>query len=338
MKPFYLFPFYVVLLWSCNSEPAPQADSEIQSSIYTHPVLIEEGMKLYDAPVRSAESFTVAESDSFYCSGLFNWMNEKPWLELFNQSGDVYWLYFEENYPQHQGLFRDTIFRKLYLDKILGTDIAVQLDGFERSLNIYADTSGIQLFDDLWILEQSIEARELTSSASLALLDYFVPYFLWSFEEEGILDLKKDYGFLCQSIQPPKGTDSDRLCELQFDYFPFDSTDYMYSSHYIVDASIIFSNLGDFNYINRLSTLDSLMALHQNSDFLKYCWAETSQGLLRRDIDYWQSKEKVFQELDSLLYNDWEQKDLSLLLEIEALKRYFKEEGREAHLFDKRSG
>ena len=93
----------------------------------------------------------------------------------------------------------------------------------------------------------------------------------------------------------------NHFINLQYAYFPFDSIQMGYSSHYLIDGSKIYSTLGDMRYFNRLGALDML----DNQTQFKYSaisslWEETLDHLAWDNKPYWNDLDAVLQELDSI--------------------------------------
>lgn len=118
-----------------------------------------------------------------------------------------------------------------------------------------------------------------------------------------------------------------QFINLQFAYFPIDSIEIGYSSHYLIDGSKIYSTLGDMRYFNRLQALDIL----DNQTLFEYpiistLWEETMDQLAWDNRPYWNDLNAVLQELDSIQNLEKVQSEQKYAVQLSAYRSLIEQE------------
>ena len=219
-----------------------------------------------------------------------------------------------------------------------GESIQIQLDSLQRMSWSIADHQVIAQFNLLQALQKDISRTPLQVEVDVQQLNEKYPFYNWDCDDLFCI-VNLDYGFLSSQTSRQEASVFRKFIALQCQYFPIDSIEYPLSSQYIIDGSNIYNNLGDFGYLNRLRSIDSLRNSGVGEALFNALWKKTTEALFSVENPFWYESEKILTELDSL--NNMFQSDQkkAFRVELSVFRKRISDRAKEdQNYFNKRSG
>lgn len=220
----------------------------------------------------------------------------------------------------------------------LGESIQIKLDSLQRMSWSIGDNQVIAQFNLLQAIQKDISRTPLQVEVDVQLLNEKYPFYSWECDDL-FCKVNLDYGFLSNQTSRQEASVFRKFIALQCQYFPIDSIEYPLSSQYIIDGSNIYSNLGDFGYLNRLRTIDSLRNSGVGEALFSALWKNTAEALFSMENPFWYESEKILSELDSLnsMFRSGQEK--AFRVELSVFRKRISDRAQEdQNYFNKRSG
>lgn len=219
-----------------------------------------------------------------------------------------------------------------------GESIQIQLDSFQSMSWSIADSKVIEQFNLLQALQKDINRTPLQLEVDVQRLNEKYPFYSWECDDL-FCTVNLDYGFLSSLTSMQEASIFKKFIALQCQYFPIDSIEYPLSSQYIIDGSNIYNNLGDFGYLNRLRSIDSLRASGVGEALFNGLWKDTAEALFSMENPFWYESEKILTELDSLNSMFWGEEQKAFRVELSVFRKRISNRAQEdQNYFNKRSG
>jgi hypothetical protein len=193
--------------------------------------------------------------------------------------------------------------------------------------------------EELYRIQQILNSSPINNKIDIDFLNQSFPFYLWS-TEDLFFQVYIDFGFIRSQAGFDLGNSSlVQYIDAQCAYYPLDSIEYSYSSQYLIDGSNIYSNLGDFGYLKRLSALDSILNKEIGLKLVQNDWKATCERLFSLEYPFWNDDSAIINELDSLDKINWSTYKKPFKVELSVYrKRIMDRMGSEPQYFNNRSG
>jgi hypothetical protein len=169
--------------------------------------------------------------------------------------------------------------------------------------------------------QKALAVQPLNKNPNVMTLNKEFPCYDWICDN-AFCEVSIDFGFIRTSLSLNTDNNFTRFLDTQCSYYAIDSIEYRYSSQYLIDESNIYSNTGDFGYLEQLRVLDSLMFhSHAGKNVLSVSWSETCENLFSLDYPFWYDLDTVVGELDSLSRISWKTNQKSFLVELSVVRK-----------------
>ncbi len=219
-----------------------------------------------------------------------------------------------------------------------GESIQIQLDSLQRISWFIGDHQAMEQFNLLQVLQKDISRTPLQVEVDVQLLIEKYPFYSWDCDDL-FCKVNLDYGFLSSQTSKQEASVFRKFIALQCQYFPIDSIEYPLSSQYIIDGSNIYNNLGDFGYLDRLRSIDSLRNSGVGEAFFNKLWKETAEALFSMENPFWYESEKILTELDSLNTIFHSEQEKAFRVELSVFRKRISDRAqKDQNYFNKRSG
>lgn len=227
------------------------------------------------------------------------------------------------------------IFSGMSEKKIL--DDLIAINNFDWSVSDGQIAFGY--LEELYRIQKILNSSPINDKIDIDFLNKSFPFYLWS-TGDLFFQVYIDFGYIRSQTELDLGNSSFvQYTDVQCAYYPLDSIEYSYSSQYLIDGSNIYSNLGDFGYLKRLSALDSILNKEIGLKLVRNDWKATCERLFSMDYPFWNDAATVINELDSLNERTWSTYDKPFKVELSVYrKRITNRMSSEPQYFNNRSG
>ena len=216
--------------------------------------------------------------------------------------------------------------------------IQYQLDSLQNISWSIEDHQGFEQYTLLQKVQQEINRMPLKLEVDAQFLNEKYPFYSWECSDL-FCTVCLDYGYLSSQLSSQPSSVFRKFIALQCKYFPIDSIEYPLSSQYIIDGSNIYNNLGDFGYLNRLRSIDSLKNSGVGEALFNKLWRDTAEALFSMENPFWYESDKILVELDSLNSLFRNEKEKVFRVELSVFRKRISDRAQEdQNYFNKRSG
>ena len=340
----YTFIFLTLFIFACSKDKTPD---ESNSSNYlitkaesvrlrAKPGVEGDVLKILPAGSQLVDLDTVSNFTSQITLNEVN--NDAPWLKVKTIEGENGWVYGASMLFEWPDSSSAAIYaRKKYLQAIFGQNLSQELAAYKESFAFVENemafarqyNEGIALRDKLVKkIDQLLEKSTTEALPDLFWLKEIFPGFVPQLVAEGTAYyLFADYTFWWNLSQKTSAKEDDQFIGLQLLAYPEDSIEYFYPAWTIQTW-----DYGGHSLLGQGIHHSMLKALVKNwtaeSPFkasLNQFKDQLVQDMTNASVTYWEPKEKIIKELDSILSQDLAIFTQNDLIAIQTRRKHFED-------------